>query len=164
MSVVTELTVSGTQCTESSVTLMAHSHWPEPRPERGLGTNRLYELVWKLSHYTWTRMGPRPFVPIVLAQVPVPVLVPVRSAQCEDPMRRWYQPGAVTVWCSCGCDASLPVGGFVTRSAGLNGVLPWEPVRRWVRTVNKNQNVFIRNLCNLQTALKHKASIRHHFT
>ena len=74
-------------------------------------------------------------------------------------LKPWYWPGAVTVWCSCGCDPSLPVGGLVTKSAGLNGVLPWEPVRRCVRTANKYHNVFIicaicRNLLNTTDQLK----------
>ena len=49
--------------------IMVYSHWPEP----GWGTNGLYEIVWTLPHYTWTRTW---------AETCLPCSGP-GSAQCE---------------------------------------------------------------------------------
>ena len=60
--------------------LMAYSHWPEPRPGQGPGTNGLYNIVWKLSHYTvtWDRSD------TYCLSFSVPGPGPVRSStQCE---------------------------------------------------------------------------------
>ena len=63
-------------------TFMVCSHWLEPRPGQGPGTNGLYETVWKLSHYTWTRTGLSPIVPHCSGPGPCTCLGP-GSAQCE---------------------------------------------------------------------------------
>ena len=56
------------------VTCMVYSHWPEPRLGQEPRTNGLYETMWVLSHYTWTR---NLLSLIVLVLIPIPVSVPV---------------------------------------------------------------------------------------
>ena len=40
---------------------MVYSHWAESR--HGLGSNRLYDNVWKFSHYTGNGIGAGTYYP-----------------------------------------------------------------------------------------------------
>ena len=55
----------------TSLELMAYTHWPQPRPEEGPGTNGLYKTVPKLLHCTWHWTGAQTYCsPLFCLQSP----------------------------------------------------------------------------------------------
>ena len=57
--------------------LMAHTHWPKPRPRQGRETNGLYETAEAFTLHLNQDMGRDLLSSIVVALVPVSVSVPV---------------------------------------------------------------------------------------
>ena len=57
--------------------LMAHTHWPKPRPGQGRETNGLYETAEAFTLHLNQDIGRDLLSSIVVALVPVSVSVPV---------------------------------------------------------------------------------------